>query len=197
MRETPPAWADAWLRLVLPVRDRDTVSGDLMEEYREHVRPRTSQLAADVWYVGQVGRFAWRIAAWGMILAALFISRTAFDWISPTTNFAPRAELTTFTMSATLLVIGASSTLRASSIKVGIVATAMALMLSAMLCTIATAVMFWTWKSPELVAAIEGSGGLTEAFTLPILLIVPGTLIGAIGATIASLRSAGHKTAID
>ena len=51
---------------LLPVRDRDTVSGDLMEEYRETVRPGRSRLAADAWYVGQVSRFAWRPALWGV-----------------------------------------------------------------------------------------------------------------------------------
>ena len=168
-----------------------------MEEYREAVRPRSSQLTADVWYVAQVSRFAWRTAAWGMILAALFISRTAYDWFNPTTNFAPRAELTTLTMMATLLAIGASSTLRSRSIQAGIAATTTALMLSALLCTIATGVMYSLWKSAELVAAIEGSGGLTEVFTLPLILIVPGTALGALGAWIASLRSAGHNTATD
>lgn len=58
MAPAPPSWADAWLRLLLPARDRDTVSGDLMEEYRETIRPQRSPLAANVWYLRQVLRFA-------------------------------------------------------------------------------------------------------------------------------------------
>jgi hypothetical protein len=192
INHNPPAWADAWLRLRLPARDRDTVSGDLMEEYRENVRPARSRLAADVWYVGQVSRFAWRPALWALALAVIFVSRTALDWFVPTTNFAPRAEMTTLMTVATLLVIGASSTLRTQSAKAGIAATAGALILSAALCTIATSVMYAVWRSPELTAAIDRSGGLQEVFTLPIAMIIPGTAVGGFGAWIAS-RSRGRR----
>ena len=187
MSDAPPAWADLWLRLLLPARDRETVSGDLMEEYRETVRPTRSRLAADAWYLGQVSRFAWRPGLWAVFLAAAYVSRTAFDWFVPTTNFAPRAEATTLVMISTLLVIGASSALRAQSIWSGVVSTASALMMSAVLCTIATTVMYLGWSSPQLTDAINSSGGLAEVYTLPILLIVPGTAIGAFGACVARL----------
>ena len=184
MKDGPPVWADTWLRLLLPVRDRDTVSGDLMEEYREAVRPARSRLAADAWYVGQVTRFAWRPALWGLALAAIFVARTGLDWFIPTTNFTPRSEATTIVMIATLLVIGTSSALRSRSIRAGIVATATALVVSAVLCGIATTVMYTAWSSLELRAAIVASGGLAEVYTLPIMMIVPGTFIGAIGASV-------------
>jgi hypothetical protein len=188
MAPAPPVWADTWLRLLLPARDRDTVSGDLMEEYREHIRPARSKLAADAWYVGQVSRFAWRVGAWALALAALYVGRAAFDWFVPTTNFAPRAEATTVTMISTLLVIGGSSTLRTQSVMSGIVNTASALVLAAVIDVFAIAFIYVNWNSPELAAAINASGGLPEAFTMPILMIVPGTLIGAIGAYIAKQR---------
>jgi hypothetical protein len=188
MAPTPPAWADAWLRLLLPARDRETVSGDLMEEYRETVRPMRSRLAADAWYLGQVSRFAWRPGLWAIFLAAIYISRTAFDWFVPTANFAPRSEATTLVMISTLLVIGASSALRAQSIGAGIVTTASALVMSAVLCTIATTVMYVGWQSPQVTNAINSSGGLAEVYTLPVMLIAPGTAIGAFGAWLARLR---------
>jgi hypothetical protein len=197
MSDTPPSWADTWLRLLLAARDRDTVSGDLMEEYRENVRPRKSRLAADVWYLRQVSRFAWRPGLWAVFLATIFISRTAFDWFIPTTNFGPRAEATTLVMISTLLVIGASSALRTQSIQAGIVTAATALSLSAMICTIATTVMYAGWRSPQLMGAINASGGLAEVYTLPILLIVPGTIISAIGATIAGLRPPAKRRSTD
>jgi hypothetical protein len=185
MTPAPPAWADAWLQLLLPARDRETVSGDLMEEYRENVRPRSSKLAADAWYLGQVGRFAWRQALWALVLATVFEARTAYDWFVPTTNFRPRSEVTTYMMISVLLVIGASSTMRTRSFKAGVVSTISALIGSAVICTAVTAFMYFNWRSPELIAAIQGSGGLAEVFTLPIMLIVPGTIVGAIGASIA------------
>jgi hypothetical protein len=33
------------------------------------------------------------------------------------------------------------------------------------------------WHDPETLSAIRDSGGLDEAFTLPVMLIVPGTVI--------------------
>jgi hypothetical protein len=187
MSNPPPVWADTWLRLLLPARDRDTVSGDLMEEYRVSVRPQKSELAADAWYIGQVARFAWRQGLWAMALAALFEARTAWDWFVPTTNFVPRSEMTTLVTIATLLVIGASSTMRTRSFKAGVVSTATALIGSALICSVVTAFIYWYWRSPELISAIKGSGGLDEVFTLPVMLVVPGTLIGALGAFVASL----------
>jgi hypothetical protein len=188
MAPTPPAWADAWLQLLLPARDRETVSGDLMEEYRENVRPRSSKLAADAWYVGQVSRFAWRQALWALVLAAIFEGRTAFDWFVPTTNFRPRSDLTTCMMISTLLVIGASATMRTRSYKAGVVSTLSALIGSAAICTAMTAFLYWNWRSPALIVAIQQSGGLAEVFALPPMLIVPGTIVGAIGASFAALN---------
>jgi len=176
------------LRLLLPARDRDTVSGDLMEEYRENIRPRRSQVAADAWYIGQVSRFAWRIGLWALVLAALYVGRTAFDWFAPTTHFAPRAEATTVTMISSLLVIGGSSTLRTRSVLSGIVHTASALVLAAIIDVFALAFVYVNWNNTALAAAINASGGPWEAFTLPLIMIVPGTLIGALGAVIAKQR---------
>lgn len=60
MTHIPPRWAEAWLRLLLPARDREAVSGDLLEQYRDSVRPTRGRLRADAWYIAQVGGFAWR-----------------------------------------------------------------------------------------------------------------------------------------
>ena len=35
----PPEWAEALLRLLLKPEDRESVSGDLLEEYRQSVVP--------------------------------------------------------------------------------------------------------------------------------------------------------------
>ena len=106
----------------------------------------------------------------------------------PTNTFAPRAEATTLTMISTLLVIGGSSTLRTRSVTAGIASTATALTLAAVIDIFALAFIYVNWRSAELMAAIKASGGLLEAFTLPIILIVPGTLIGAVGALFAKQR---------
>ena len=56
----PPRWAEALLRAVLPPQDAETVSGDLLEEYRETVLPSRGRGQADAWFVRQVVSFVWR-----------------------------------------------------------------------------------------------------------------------------------------
>jgi hypothetical protein len=51
---TPPRWAEALLERLLPLRDRQTVTGDLREEYAESVAPRVGRIRADVWYLRQI-----------------------------------------------------------------------------------------------------------------------------------------------
>lgn len=41
----------------LPVRDRETISGDLLEEYSQEQVPRVGSLRANIWYVRQVISF--------------------------------------------------------------------------------------------------------------------------------------------
>lgn len=49
----PPRWLERLLRLCLPPRDRETISGDLLEEYREEQAPRLGLLRANMWYLRQ------------------------------------------------------------------------------------------------------------------------------------------------
>ena len=70
----PPRWADALLRLLLPPEEAETVSGDLIEEYRETVYPVRGRWRADLWFVRQVSGFAWRSSLiWGVLLALAFL----------------------------------------------------------------------------------------------------------------------------
>ena len=49
----PPQWAESLLRLILRPDDRDSVSGDLLEEYRESIVPALGA-TANRWYIRQV-----------------------------------------------------------------------------------------------------------------------------------------------
>jgi hypothetical protein len=51
--DTPPRWAEHLLRLLLKPRDRDTIPGDLLEEYREVVLPARGRFRAQLWYLRQ------------------------------------------------------------------------------------------------------------------------------------------------
>lgn len=46
----PPRWAEALLRFFLSSRDRDSVTGDLLEEYREAILPSRGRWRAHLWY---------------------------------------------------------------------------------------------------------------------------------------------------
>src|SRR4029453_7961224 len=74
---TPPRWAETIFRFLLAPHDRETVSGDLLEEYRESVYPARGRCRADAWYVRQVAGFAWREnRSWAGLFSAAFIART-------------------------------------------------------------------------------------------------------------------------
>lgn len=85
MNQIPPRWAESWLRLLLPARDQETVSGDLLEEYRDTVRPARGRLRANAWYIAQVGGFTWRssrgVAA--LLLLMSFSGPLVFNLIAP------------------------------------------------------------------------------------------------------------------
>src|SRR5690349_16159067 len=50
----PPKWAEFLLRVLLRSRDREAVTGDLLEEYRDTIRPTQGPLRAGIWYLRQV-----------------------------------------------------------------------------------------------------------------------------------------------
>ncbi len=58
MPEGPPRWLQRTLLLFLNARDRETISGDLLEEYREEQLPRSGSIRANYWYLRQLVSFA-------------------------------------------------------------------------------------------------------------------------------------------
>ena len=55
--EQPPRWLELVLLYLLPERDRQAVSGDLLEEFYEQLQVRRSRPRAIVWYARQVLSF--------------------------------------------------------------------------------------------------------------------------------------------
>jgi hypothetical protein len=61
MSNTPPRWAQSLLQTILDERDRETVSGDLLEEYIEVRLPARGSRRASLWYLRQVlSLLTWR-----------------------------------------------------------------------------------------------------------------------------------------
>ena len=68
----PPRWAEAILRLVLRPSDRESISGDLLEEYRAAKWPAFGTLRANAWYLKHVLSMLWRlIQPCALVLAGL------------------------------------------------------------------------------------------------------------------------------
>jgi len=76
----PPDVAERILRGLLPLDMAETVSGDLLEEYRESRVPAVGEFRADLWYWRQVGSM-WLRAYWWLVVSAvlLHIVHDVFD----------------------------------------------------------------------------------------------------------------------
>jgi hypothetical protein len=68
----PPEAAELILRALLPVDARESVSGDLLGEYRESRVPAAGELRADLWYWRQVGGL-WMRAYWWLVVAVVLL----------------------------------------------------------------------------------------------------------------------------
>src|SRR5687768_12357796 len=82
----PPKWAENLLRFFLKPRDRDTVTGDLLEEYREVVLPTRGRLRAQLWYLRQALSLVDSVTS-GLVLGVVFGA-----WNLVYTFLAPLAE---------------------------------------------------------------------------------------------------------
>ena len=95
-REAPPRWLERALLRVLCGHDRETISGDLLEEYREEQLPRFGLLRADVWYLRQYLSFAsvrlWKGSHVNQILAllCLFVAAASL-WLAIMENVLKHA----------------------------------------------------------------------------------------------------------
>jgi hypothetical protein len=85
---------------------------------------------------------------------------------------------------------GAVASSRSKTITAGIVAGAATAVMAAVFSAAGTGALLALAHGPATMMAITGSGGLEEAFILPIMLVVPGGLTGTVGAVAAAL---GHR----
>jgi hypothetical protein len=198
MSSSPPAWGDALLRAVLAPRDAETVSGDLLEAFREKVSSG-GRRQASVWYVRQVLGFLVRGAApWAIVFGAAVVTRTGFDWFAPPVDFHARATASTAFGISIFLIAGLIASWRTGSFTAGALNGMAIAALGAVVSTLGAAVLLAIWHDPHTMSAIQASGGVSEVFDLPVMMIVPGILLGSIGGIIGAAlsRAAGrHPTA--
>ena len=170
------------LRVVLKPGDFDSVSGDLLEEYRETIHPVRGQRRADLWYVMQVFGFVSPGARLGgSLFGAAFVVRTALDWFAPPLDFHTRANVSTELGVGILLATGFWAAWRSSSFVAGTIAGVEAAVIGGVVSIVGAAALLAIWHDPGTLAAIRGSGGLSEVFTLPLMMVLPGLVLGTIG----------------
>jgi len=68
----PPAVPAALLHLLLPIEARESVSGDLLEEYREARIPALGRRRANLWYWRQVGGI-WLRTYWWFVVPVIVV----------------------------------------------------------------------------------------------------------------------------
>jgi hypothetical protein len=179
----PPQWAEALLRLLLKPKDRESVSGDLLEEYRDTIVP-TRGPAADRWYVWQVGSFLFRTSwGWGAVLGAALVVRYLFDTLVAVTDYRMRATTLTYTIIGVCLLAGFSTAWRTRSIRAGVLTSFSAATIGALLSIVGSGVMLAIWHDPATLDAWRNSGGLDEAFIdVPLKVVAIGAAMGGVGA---------------
>jgi hypothetical protein len=190
MRTSPPVWAEATLRLFLRPDVFLTVSGDLLEQYRDSILPTKGALEANRWYLLQVLGFVVRsILPWAGLFTAAGCARFAWDALQPTTDFHLRSLAITYTSIGILVTGGFRTAWRSGSFLAGVAAGFATMTAASLLSPVAIGTFLVFWHDASVMQAIAGSGGLSEAFVLPIILIVPGTIFSGI----AGLVGAGAK----
>lgn len=184
---TPPAWAELALRAFLNERDFDSVSGDLLEEYRENIYGARGRFRANVWYVTQVLGFGWRHAGvWAVIFAVAFLARTAMDWHVPTADFQTRSAVSSFVGIVIFLITGFWAGSRSGSYISGVVVGVAVATLALPIQLVGAALLLAGSHDPSVLTAIRNSGGLEEVFSMPLMAVVPGLLFGGIGGLIGA-----------
>ena len=86
---SPPRWAEATLRSLLRHSDRESISGDLLEEYRAVRHPVLGAFWATAWYVQQSLSVLWRLmwpgllALTGLTLLSLKVKALGYPSLVP------------------------------------------------------------------------------------------------------------------
>jgi len=185
---TPPEWAERVLQAFLSSSAFESVSGDLLEEYRDSVFPSRGRRGAQVWYISQVIGYAWRSAGvWAALFAVSFLIRTAMDWRSPTTEFHMRSTVSTSIALGIFLLVGFWAGSRTGSIKAAVIVGTVTASLAVPLQLIGAALLTAAWHDPVTLSAIRESGGLGEVFSLPFFTVIPCVLVSALGGLVGAM----------
>ena len=191
----PPRWAESLLRMILWPKDRDSISGDVLEEYRESIVPALGE-KADRWYVHQVARYVLlKTWIWGALVGGILVTRHLFDSLAPVRYtpgiIHPRSTIMSYALMATFAVASGWQAWRSGQLRSGLLVALATAALGGALSAAGTVACLAVWHDPETMRAVQGSGGLSEAlWGVPLLLVPIGLIAGAMGAIAGRLAYA-------
>lgn len=202
----PPRWAESLLRTMLRPQDRDSISGDLLEEFRESIIPAHGA-GANAWYIRQVGGYVLRETwIWSTLVASIFIGRGLVDTLAPI-HYTPgviatRSAIMSWALIATFVLCTAWHAWRTRRIGSAMLLVAVAAVAGGILTTAGSLVSLAIWHDPDTLRAIATSGGLEEMLVGPMIgglvygLVtgLPGAIAGRLAAAICGSSSTSTKS---
>jgi hypothetical protein len=184
----PPRWAAAFLPLLLRADEAETVTGDLIEEYRDSVYPASGRWRANVWFVRQVAGFAWRAAwVWGLLVAAFISGRFMLDTFAPPASYYARSFFTTWSSVLLYLLTAFWAARRTGRVRTGILIAVAAHAIGWSVNAALTAAIYVgvIRDQPAMLRLFRETGGWGEEWFLPLMLLpfvlVLGSAGGAVG----------------
>ena len=178
----PPRWAEALFRLLIRREDEQSVTGDLLEEYRESKVPEVGFRRANRWYVAQVAGAAWRLAAvFCMTAAILHAWRETVDELVPVASYVTRSLVLTYGMMAIYTSAGIWTGWRTGRVRAGA--------LVAMLASVIGWSGAWVVAASLAVMRVPNRlypGGVDEMFFLPLMILPLVVVLGTFGAVLGT-----------
>jgi hypothetical protein len=181
--------------MLLSPEDRDSVSGDLLEEYRESIVPALGH-KANGWYVRQVAGYVLRKAwIWGALVGAILLTRFLFDTLAPVRYtpgvIHPRSAIMSYALIAAFAFGSGWQAWRSGHVGSGVLMAFATAAFGGALSAAGTVTYLAIWHDPETLRAIRSSGGLAEAlWGVPLLLVPIGLITGATGSVVGRLAKA-------
>ena len=191
----PPRWAESLLRMLLSPEDRDSVSGDLLEEYRESVVPALGDKAQG-WYIRQVAGYLLRKAwIWSALVGVILVTRYLFDTLAPVRYtpgiIHPRSAIMSYALMTSFAFGSGWQVWRSGHLGSGVLVAFATAAVGGALSAAGTVACLAIWHDPETLQAVRSSGGLAEAlWGVPLLLVPIGLITGATGAVAGRLAHA-------
>ena len=181
----PPRWAEAILHMLLKPHDREAVSGDLLEAYRDAIVP-TRGRAAGLWYIRQVGWYLLRASwVWGTLIGSALVIRYLLDTLVPPVDYKTRASVLSWTLLGVCMLTGFLTAWRTRSMRGAVLASFTAATIGALVSILGAAMMLAVWHDPATLTEWRRSGGVDEALIdVPLTVIAFGITMGIVGAAL-------------